>query len=67
MKAILYLISLGLGFWSLLLFARGFTAFGRAASSAGPEAQGGGFGVMLLAVVVAVVAWKAFAKARSTY
>lgn len=66
MKAILFLVSLALGAWSLLLFARGFSAFGRAASSAGPEAQGGGFGVMLLAVVVAFVAWKTLAKARNS-
>ena len=64
MKAILFLISLALGFWSFLLFAQGFSAFGRAASSAGAEAQGGAFGVILFAVIVAFIAWKTLAKAR---
>ncbi len=66
MKALLYIVSAGLGVWSFMLFARGMSSFGRAASSAGPEAQGGAFGVMLLAVVVAFLAWKALSKARSS-
>ena len=66
MKALLYIVSMGLGVWSLMLFARGVSLFGHAASSAGPEAQGGAFGVMLFAVVVAFVAWKALSKARSS-
>ncbi len=65
MKAVLYLASAALAVWSLMLFTRGFSAFGRAASTGGPEAQGGGFGVILFAVVVAFIAWKSFAKART--
>ena len=66
MKILLYIVAVRGGAWSILLLLRGIERFGAAASSAGPEAQGGAVGVILFAVVLAAVAWKAFSKARAS-
>jgi hypothetical protein len=65
MKAIWFGLSGILALACVIFLVRGIGALGRAASSAGAEAQGSGFGVILFAVILGALAWKAFARARA--